>query len=231
VLSQVLALVQPMAFGRAARTRTRALELCAEMGEDAWQVELAAMFSEIGCLFLPPETAKAYYSGRQLGPDEQALVNRMPQLADDLLSHIPRLEGVREILRGVRGDSHDVPWGARLLRLISEFDQLETRGMTTTDIVAVLRRPLGRHDTEQIAALERLVTGNRVRPGSIPWHGRRRQVRLAELPVGAVLAADVLDVSGRLLIARGFELTEVLREQIIGLTEYVQVQEPVWIVT
>ena len=228
VLTQVMALVQPLAFGRASRARSRVLELCAEMKEDAWQVELAAMFSEIGCLFLPPEVAKAYYSGRQLGPDEQAHVNRLPALADDLLGNIPRLEEVRAILRGVRGESPDVPVGSRMLRLIGEFDALESRGLEKKEIIAALRSPVGRHDAAMVSALERLVVGNRLTT-AVPQGALRRQVHLAELPIGAVLAADVTDTSGRLLIARGFEVTAVLREQIIGLTQYVDVAEPVWI--
>ncbi|MEW6583544.1 MAG: response regulator, partial [Actinomycetota bacterium] len=231
VLTQMLALIQPMAFGRASRVRQRAVEVCHVLGQDSWQVELAAMFSEIGCLMLPPDTARSYYSGRALTQPEQAMIDKIPELTDSLLSNIPRLEGVREILRSLRRADVDPPWGARLLRVIAELDALEVRGLDRATIVATLRSPPGRHDPEILGAMERLLRG--------PWScdqfsgqlaPRLRQVTLLELPEGATLARDVMSITGQLLLARGFEMTPALREQLMLLSRHVEIQQPLWII-
>ena len=67
-LSDVLALAIPDAFGRATRVKERALQLGEARGmEDLWQLEVAALLSQIGAVVLPPETADRLYSGRALG--------------------------------------------------------------------------------------------------------------------------------------------------------------------
>jgi DNA-binding NtrC family response regulator len=64
VLTDVLGLVNPAAFGRAARVRRLVHELCARLPVGAaWQVEIAAMLSQIGCVAVPEETLAKVYNG------------------------------------------------------------------------------------------------------------------------------------------------------------------------
>ncbi len=95
VLTEVLSLVNPAAFGRAERARryihhvVRAMKL-----GNPWQYEVAAMMSQLGCVTLPAETIDAVYSGEKLSPAEQAEYDAHPTVAYDLLSKIPRLEPI-----------------------------------------------------------------------------------------------------------------------------------------
>jgi response regulator RpfG family c-di-GMP phosphodiesterase len=125
-LTDVLALANPVAFGRATRIRQSVSALLSHFGlQDGWPVEVAAMLSQIGCVTLPPRTLEKLYHGEAMSPSEQSMVDRMPIVVDQLLGHIPRLEPVRQILGyehkrydgsgtprdGVSGEA--MPWGAR----------------------------------------------------------------------------------------------------------------------
>ena len=90
-LTDVLALVNPVAFGRATRLRCMAGDFaCTVHLDDPWQVEMAAMLSQVGCLSLPQETAERYYRGDELSVDELALVERLPLVAARLLRPHPQ---------------------------------------------------------------------------------------------------------------------------------------------
>jgi FixJ family two-component response regulator len=99
-LTDMLALVSPVSFGRATRVKQLVSDIAGHLGlKERWQVEVAAMLSQIGHMTLPAETAERVYYGRALSNDEQRLVARLPGLTESLLGNIPRLETVREIQR------------------------------------------------------------------------------------------------------------------------------------
>ncbi|MEP7306142.1 MAG: response regulator [Acidobacteriota bacterium] len=98
-LTDVLALTSPVSFGRAIRIKLLVSEMAALLAmPERWQVEVAAMLSQLGCLTLPAETLENVYYGRTLSADEEQMVARLPALTEQLLGRIPRLETVRAIL-------------------------------------------------------------------------------------------------------------------------------------
>ena len=73
VLTEVLSLVNPAAFSRAARARRYIHHVVTSMKlGNPWQYEVAAMLSQLGCVTLAPETIDAVYKGDTLSPEEQA---------------------------------------------------------------------------------------------------------------------------------------------------------------
>src|SRR6266852_5256657 len=64
VLTEVLSLVHPAAFSRASRIHRYVRHMALEMKlPNAWQVEVAAMLSQIGCITLEPEALDRLYVG------------------------------------------------------------------------------------------------------------------------------------------------------------------------
>lgn len=67
VLTEVLSLVNPAAFGRALRVRRYIHQVATRMTlASPWRFEVAAMMSQLGCVTLHPETIEAVYAGRPL---------------------------------------------------------------------------------------------------------------------------------------------------------------------
>jgi response regulator RpfG family c-di-GMP phosphodiesterase len=233
-LMEILSLANPPAFGRATRVRQVVSEMINRRGEvqDSWQIEVAAMLSQIGCIALAGSTVERLYYGQTLTPDEQAQVDRLPEMAGQLLSHIPRLEPVREILshQGKHFDGSGVPpgnlqgeaipWGARALKVILDFDILRSRDLEPAVALEVMRSRTGWYDPallEDFAKMQVNVTPS----------VEERELPLAEVEEGMVFAEDVKTRTGALLIARGHQATRGTLKRIRSLSPGVGVKEPI----
>jgi len=231
-LVDVLSLTNPVSFGRATRIKQHASELAAQLEmKERWQLEVAAMLSQLGTITLPAETVERVCYGQPLSDAEQAMVARVPAVTEQLLANIPRLEVVREILaawpRSYRADASPPEdaqkalalRAAHVLRVAVDFDLLESQGHDSEIAVATLRGRRDLYDPAVVAALVAIRAAD----------SRRKQVR--ELSIGAVglgmvFAEDVRLTSGTLLVARGYVVTPSFLERISNFTAGT-VREPV----
>jgi response regulator RpfG family c-di-GMP phosphodiesterase len=219
-LTDVLALTNPAAFGRGTRIKQMVSELAAKLElRERWQVEVAAMLSQLGHITLPAETAERVYFGRPLSAEEQKQVDKLPALTEQLLGNIPRIESVREILasyskppegagRAPEALTSDVVFaGAQLLRAAVDFDALESQGMQAARALETMRNRAGTYDPRVLEALIAI----RGKPGPSE---DVRELTIHELCVGMVLTEDVKMTNGMLLAARGYEITLRFLERI-----------------
>jgi DNA-binding response OmpR family regulator len=217
-LVEVLALANPLSFGRATRIKQHVSDLADKLEiQERWQVEVAAMLSQLGCIVLPAEVAEKLYHGRPLSPEEDAMVERLPAVTEQLLGNIPRLESVRGILSthlrarrpedaSEHAEKQLVTRGAEMLRIASDFDLLESRGNSAGFALSMMAGRDGRYDPLMLAAFSELQGPN----------GPRDEVRelpLSELRAGMVLAED-LRMGHMLLVARGCEVTQSFVERV-----------------
>ncbi|MGF6525167.1 response regulator [Variovorax sp. PvP013] len=222
-LTEMLAMVNPIAFGRSVRIRKLAGELADQVGmRERWQLEVAAMLSQIGHATLPPDVAEKAYYGAPLSADEERLVQGLPALVEKMLAHIPRLEVVLAILRlypvghGGAADTRALGTadalvarqGASVLRLAIDHDILESAD-NGTPFDAVLRTLRGRVGTYAPALLDALeaVRGAGAETGV-------QHLTMRELRVGMVFAEDVKTPNGVLLVARGYQITARVLDRI-----------------
>jgi response regulator RpfG family c-di-GMP phosphodiesterase len=215
-LTEVLGLTHPASFGRATRIKQSVSDMLKATGAtERWQVEVAAMLSQLGSVALPPDVAEKVYFGQRLTPAEEAMVARAPQLTEQVLGNIPRLEPVRHMLAAVGkppprdvstldAERQLVERGAAMLRIAMDLDVLEGgEGASPASAFAILR---GRKDRYDPALLEALA---QLRGEGAPRQ-EVRELPLSSLLPGMVVEQDVLMTSGALLVARGYELTESL---------------------
>ena len=218
-LTDVLALTHPATFGRAMRIKRNVSDMVSATGMvERWQVEVAAMLSQLGYVALPPEVSEKLYFGQHLSPQEEAMVARVPQVTEQLLGHIPRMEVVRAMLSGMNGaqgrdpGSSDaeralVARGVSMLRIAVDYDVLEGQGMTPPVAFATMRARHGRYEEP---FLEAFATARGEGAPQVEIH----DLALRELAAGMVVAQDVMMTSGALLVARGYELTGSLLERL-----------------
>jgi response regulator RpfG family c-di-GMP phosphodiesterase len=132
-LVDVLAIANPVAFGRASRVKRLSMDFADSLRcTDYWQLDAAAMLSQIGYLSLPSQLVEKLYCGEQLTPEEKTLAAGVPGVAMELLENIPRLDPVIQILAALKwtdeqigrlGDG-TVGLGTRVLGLVLEYDAL-----------------------------------------------------------------------------------------------------------
>jgi CheY-like chemotaxis protein len=215
-LTDVLALTNPVAFGRATRVRRLVVESVDVLGwGERWQVEMAAMLSQLGAITLPGALAEKVYYGQQLADDEARLVGRLPLVTEQLLRSIPRLDAVRAILSyqhlpagqlGAASADPVVIRGAGLLRAANDLDQLEGQGFTRELALETLRGRYGVYEPAVLDALTR-ISGARLEQVV-------RELPLPAIKEGMVFAEDVRLKTGGLLVARGYEVTAGFLERI-----------------
>jgi response regulator RpfG family c-di-GMP phosphodiesterase len=231
MLTEILSMANPAAFGRANRARQMAAALVQHSeSEQRWAVEVAAMLSQVGCVTLPPEVADKLYHGRPLTPGEAAMTERLPDVAEVLLAHIPRMEPVRDILRyqakhfdgsGMPLDQvreGEIPLGARMLKLVLDYIALEAQGKQPEEILNDLQQRIGCYDPALLAAVAEIQSC--APPPSV------QAVMLDQVKPGMVLAADVMTRDGVLLIARGQEVSVGLFTRLRNMALTMPLQEP-----
>jgi CheY-like chemotaxis protein len=212
-LTDILALTNPASFGRATRIKQLVTELAEKIDfKDQWQLEVAAMLSQLGTITLPAETVEKIYYSQPLTSDEQKMVARAPQVTEQLVRNIPRLEMVAEILAAypkplrrpgaTREDprKQQVELGAQLLRTALDFDALDSQGNSAALAIDTMRSRVDRYEVATLNALAELRGAQGPRLGV-------REVYLSVLCSGMVFVDDVKTTSGILLVARGFEVT------------------------
>jgi len=152
VLTEILALADPLSFSHAEMIRDNVRQLALAMNlKDSWQIEVAALLSPIGFVTIPPELTLKARVGQPLSSEEKGMFRGVPAVGGRLLARIPRLEEVSKILvyqsksfdgSGFPDDSiagNSIPIGARILRILYDLAEFEGQGKSRSAAVEQLR--------------------------------------------------------------------------------------------
>jgi hypothetical protein len=198
VLVEVLELARPEAFSRSARIREYVEALGARLGvECPWQLRLAAMLSQVGCVALPGEAL--------------ARIRR-----------IPRLEGVARIVSDQDGSGEHAPTAsavelrasAMLRAVVHLVDALE-RGRPRD---AALGELAGRAPQDIVAALRQI---------DVHGESTVRSLEVEHLRIGMVLDEDVVARSGLLLARKNQTVTDTMLVRLRNFAKGQGVVEPI----
>ncbi|MCA9247826.1 MAG: response regulator [Planctomycetales bacterium] len=228
LMTEVLSLANPLAFGRAAQVRTLTKQVCADLAiTNAWEVEIAAMLSHIGCIAVPPEVLEKYFAGSPLAPEEQVMLDAHPRNGGELVRKIPRLERVADLISrqatfGVcdedsqRGAAFAA--GRRVLRTVLQYDQLASRVGVHEAIATMQHEELDDIDTRIVQALASAVCD-------------RHEITtctVADLKTGMIAESHIVASDGSILIAKGQEINEVTLRRLRAFADSAKgVREPI----
>lgn len=213
LLTEILALVKPPAFGRLDSLRRLVRGMCTHLQfPNTWEVELAAMLSQIGCVAVPDAILAKTAAGERLTPAELKMFRDHARIGGKLIAKIPRLEGVARIvasqfvgLEGGPPDDEHVPYGARILGAAIEFDRLVAGGAQPTAALSALSASTT-PDPQILTALARLLEADYM----------LRLVHVHELELGMILEENVCSTTGELLLARGSEIVPWMRDRLLA---------------
>jgi len=206
VLTEALSLCNPLAFTRAQHIRHYVKHLADRLGlADAWQYELAAMLSQIGCVAVPPEVLEKLRNGEQLNAEEARMIESQSQVGSELLSQIPRLDAVAQMVARqadpwklqVR-DPDRITIGAQLLKIAQDFDDAVVRGNKPDRVVNHMRKR-AEYNADFVGALEHIQLAQD--------SAETRLVTVRQLRTRMIVNADVFSNGGLLLLAKGQEVT------------------------
>jgi DNA-binding response OmpR family regulator len=223
-LWELVELTSPALAVRSRALRDIVLRMTKQMAvADPWQYELAARLCLVGCMALPEEVFEKAYSGGDLTPDEDRMFCAHPESAAQLLSNIPRLEVVAEMIRRQQRPDSELPvakqisQGACMLHLALELDQKVYRGVALHSALAQLRMS-NRFDPRLLDALKDYS------PRQAEFEVQRLPLR--KLHTGMVLNEDIVSQDGNLIILReGTVLTRTWIERLENFEKVLGVQE------
>jgi CheY-like chemotaxis protein len=231
VLTEILALTNPAAQQRANRIARYAEKICAALKIDMpWQLRIALMLSQIGCITLPQEILACVLSGRPLSDEARALYRSHPALAARLLSDIPRLEVVARIIahqlgppvgtddRVAPGDQDVVRLGGAVLKIATDLEDAFTSGVPRERALRKVLATAPQLQGDLPRVLESLDFADVM--------GDTISLRVRELRSGMVLDEDLYSTEGMLLLSHGQEVTRPILLRLQALAQSIGVREP-----
>ena len=231
VLCEVLALVNPEAFGRSSRITRYVESIAAQLHvSELWSIKTAAMLSQIGCVILPESVLKKVYRGEVLTGEESQLFNQHPFVAYDLIVKIPRMKRVAEIIKfqdkyydgcGVPGDTQQgntIPMEARILKVALDFDALESAGKSKAEAFNEMKQRKGWYDPAVIDAMKAAFAKE------IKYEVKTTVV--AGLLEGMILAEDIQSSQYVLLASKGQQVTQSMILRLQNFTKSGGIREP-----
>lgn len=209
-LTETLATVKPLFFGRAQRVKRLAGEIARYLNfPHVWQVETAAVFSQMASITLPEEEAENVFLRKRLRPQIVELVKKFPQVIDHLLGNIPRLDEVREIIDCLMGNplpyeykaKEEVYKAYRMIDAALEHDYLQIEGHDSEVILGTLRGGEKDFDKDVIEAMSQLLHKSKTRY-------LVNEVSFDDLRVGMRLAEDLSLETAMLVAPKGTDITK-----------------------
>lgn len=241
VLGEILGMVSPQALGRGQRLRDSCLQFAQFLGVSrTWEIELGALLSPIGYASLPPILVRKLMGEEgDYSPAESIILRRIPRVGYDLLSTIPRLKEVAEIVlhqdqhfdgKGFPGEGRSgeaIPLGARILKIIADRAVLEADGIVKRKAFELMHSRKGVYDPTLLD--KNFVCFPDFLSNAISANRPVITLPIAQLKAGQVVVADINSRSGSTLLSSGSRLTEMILQRLRNYASLGDVHEPVMV--
>ncbi|WP_346930158.1 response regulator [Clostridium sp.] len=140
IMFEILTISNSLLVEKTNRLRYYGKELMIELNLSSntfWEIDLAIMLSQIGCISVPQEILNKIFNKVPLDEYERNILEKHPSIGADLISKIPRLENVSKIVKNqlkysdvIQSDTNDVVnFGSAILNLLITFDNLVKEGL------------------------------------------------------------------------------------------------------
>ena len=232
LLVEILSIVSPEAFSVTSRLRKVSHSIAARLNVmDLWQVDLAALLSQIGTINIPRDLVRRYSAGYLLTDEEKMSFKSHAQIGKKMIKNIPRLEHIADAIglqfthydqvqEGENGIAPQALLLARILKVSFDFCRLQAANKAVPEILNKMRRNKGSYDPDIFAALVAENMG--VEEGFVV-----REIRVSQLETGMVLADDVLNKGDKLIAKSRNEISETLKVYLANLAKRGILHEPV----
>lgn len=231
-LVDILSVVNPVAFSQGSRIKNYVKQIVEGIGiSDIWQFEIAAILSQVGCYTLPVDLLEKVYSGKKLTLTEKQLFSKHPAAGSKLVSNIPGLEAISTMIarqqeplgkeyENTRFVDRDYGiLGAQILNIAINFDLFVNTGGLPTVAIDKMREQAYIYDTAILDVFERTLK-------------RRNEINIMNVSLdmlkpGMIAEDGILSNTGTLLIAKGTEISDYIKEHLVIFNRKTQIKEPI----
>lgn len=214
VLVDILALTNPTAFSRSTRVKRLAKNIANRLGlANTWEIEIAAMLSQIGCITVPENILKKINSCKQLSEAELRLYNQHPNVGYDLITRIPRMGDIAQIIahQNVRFVDEKATksclentvsnrLNTRVIKMVLDYDKLLEFGNTPLDAYNQLLEREGWYDPMLTSVLREFIDEKVEEYINI-------ETDISHLKPGMIFDEPLFSSNGDLFIEKGQEIT------------------------
>jgi response regulator RpfG family c-di-GMP phosphodiesterase len=237
LLSDLLASLSPHIYGKSNQIRRIARAICNEVHyTDTNEIELAALFSHIGCISLSGEIIDKLVNGKFLFPEEKTIFENHPLLGYKLLMNIPMLENINKAIlyqnknydgsgppQSDKISGNSIPISARILRAAIEYQSCRIRANSVLELSESLKVKESLIDPNIFKALMNVLVKEESRD--------LKELKVIQLRIGMIFASDVMTESNTRLASQWQEATEGIIERITNVHYQVGVKEPIQVFT
>ncbi|MCB1144309.1 MAG: response regulator [Leptospiraceae bacterium] len=231
ILSNILSLLSPKIFGKAAKIQRYAKLIAEEISYPSiWEIEIAGLFSLVGTIALPPDLMDKIINGKSLLSEESKLFNTHPQIGFKLLNNIPRLENVAEIIKyqlhPVLTDEtivhkDQVPVGSKILHAAMDLDSIASKVGNPMEFMNLLKTKSGTMESHIYNAVEKVAIQD--------FQKEIVSLKISQIKVGMVFAEEVFTVTNAKVIGQWQEVTEAFLERLTLIHTKIGIKEPIHI--
>jgi response regulator RpfG family c-di-GMP phosphodiesterase len=239
LLTDILSMSDPAAFGRAKLLRDYAMEylvVCKHEDAEPWEIELAAMLLTLGHITVPSGLLDKHGTGAELSYEETEIMDRVAETGFSLLSNIPRLENVALIVRyqnkhydgsGSPADSlreNEIPLGARLLKVLKDLIEREASGLSRVAAIGALRARRGIYDP---MILENCAKHLKAQPSPEQQSEQIATILVKELTTRHILVTPLVTKEGMVIAPKGTQISNLILQKIHNFGTLHALVEPI----
>jgi response regulator RpfG family c-di-GMP phosphodiesterase len=241
ILTDILSMLDPSLFNTAQRLREYLRQCLPSLGlKQTWDVDLAAMLLQIGRVTMPGSVLERARSGAKLTSAEVNMLTRIPQIGSDLLSNIPRLEPVAEIVLyqnknfdgtgfpvdNVSGEK--IPAGSRILRVLDDLIEFEMQKVPGPEAFAKMKQAEGRYDPKILAIVAKSFES--LSQPETSTASETYRIPFSQLRVDDILKSDLLTKDGLLIAAAETQVSLLLLRKFHNFAQLSGIREPIRVV-
>jgi len=236
LLTDILSMVAPETFGRAVALRELARRVSGAVQPDqGWNLEMAAMLAGLASVTVPPEILAKVDDKTSLSIVEEQMIERLPETGRNLLSNIPRLERVGEIVyyhqkhfdgSGFPQDhvtGEDIPVESRIIKILSDLLEREASGGTHGQTLEKMMQEHGTYDPLLLRTVSDLLDSGMTGGAA----AAAKEVSVLGLQSGQTLMSNIESVDGKLLYSAGNRLTAAIVERLYNYQKVMKIREPI----
>ncbi len=240
LMVDLLSVFNPGVFNQASRLRILARTLASAMNleEQSWEIELAALLSQIGAVALPKNVVEKWQNNEKLDQPDEEMIRSIPQMGKRLIKNIPRLDRIADAV-GFQDLPYtgrimpDIPTGikiplpARILKIIMDYDRFLQKSNNEVAAFQMLNQREKDYDPEilevfQNKVLKEISMRVNVQPGE-------KQIFVREVKIGMIVMRDVIDKQGLIVMPKGTAITEVLKMQLDNYSRTFAIGDTIYI--
>ena len=234
VMIEILSFVNPTAFSRSSRVKKMARDIAVSLNaQKPWEIEIAAMLSQIGCITVPEATLQKISNAEPLNEKELHLYHQHPQVGHDLIARIPRMKIIAKIIANQNRRLNDdieaqIPTdevdeatlGARILKVVLDFDKLLDTGNLPHQAFKALSLRIGWYDQTVLNTLKELID-------KAAEEFVNLKISVHKLEPGMLLSEPIYSTRNALLLSAGQDVTAPLIMRLINFAQTSMIAETI----